>query len=296
MMWSSFNNDLHYQYVKVLTKSLSNAEQYYLRVLRDGVDNQINSSIDWINNNYNLLEGFNTSREWYDYYEDDGELQRILLTLIGDNVNRCAEALYDFYKSGGNLAYAHMSRNPVFTNSDYKALTNLSNYMNTVVESINSEFANATVQSVGEHIDENHLAIITMDLIDLKEEPSKKLIDLETQKVYTGTRLSTDNRCLFTTKTEYARAVNTGLLQAYANYNVEWFDIVTSGLKNVCKTCLENEANNPYSLDEVMELVPNHPNCVCSVKARLPVNLDELRLNPNPSVVDLTPKDSEVNH
>lgn len=272
-MWTNiFSGELKYKYIHWLLKDLSLAEQYYLGVLRDGVDDTINNSINWVDDNSDDLKHLHTVHDWHEYY-DDSNLESIWITLLNKNIEKSILPLYKYYRSGGDLAYKHMSAEPVFMNSDKQALDNLTNYVGKVVASINGELQDGIKKSIGTHIDENKLSDVNRDLITLNTKPL-------------DTHFSIDNRCLFTAKTEYARSVNTGLLQAYSNYGVNNFDWVCSGLPNTCNVCLELEANSPYTLNEIMKHACPHPNCVCSFKARLPVKLE---LDKNPIVVNITP-------
>ena len=283
MLWDYFSKDLKYQYVRLLLKDLNNAEMYYLRILRDGVDTTINSSINWINNNSDELNSLHDSNDWKDYFPGS-ELEEIWITLLNRNVDAGLRPLHDYYVSGGNLAYSHMSKNPVFQDSDRQAVDNLGRYVSKVITSINSELTNGLHYKIGENIESK---ADYSDLLDSGVKPLHYYETINGKPVVKKSYFSPYTRCLFTAKTEYARAVNTGLLQAYANYGVNNFDWVTSGLDNVCSDCLELEDGSPYTLDEILRLgCPYHVNCACSVKARLPVNIHLIH---NPRVVDLTP-------
>ena len=271
--WDYFNKELHYKYVQLLLKDLTPVEADYLNFLRDGVDQQIGIYLDYIENHYDELEKLETREEWEKYYRKN-EIWELLLTLFGnisfDNFRRIS----DFYYRGGSLAYSHMGVNPTPNLSDKKALENLNKYTGSVVDSINTEFSNGVKDCIGEHIQDNTLDSVKEDILGLRYKPLKS-------------PFSVDTRSIFTTKTEYARGVNTGLLQGYSNYGVDQYEWVTSGLPNVCKTCKSYEENNPYTLNEIINMLPVHVNCVCTVKAKLP---KELYLQKKPVIVDLTPK------
>lgn len=274
MDWTYFNRDIRYDYTRWLLKTLSPAEAHLFKKIRDKTDDQISSTLDWIASNYDLLNGFYDSEEWYEYYYNDSELEMILMTLLQQYLD--PRIVKGFYSQGNKLAYNHMKKNPSFLESDEQAFNNLNNYVQTVSNSIRSEFADGIVKSIGDNIDDkNPISKIKTDLLDLRNHPINSPISI-------------NSRELFMTKTEYARAVNTGLLQSYANYGIMEYDWVTSGLPNTCKYCLGIENDNPYTLDEIISLgCPYHVNCACSVKARLPLNIHMVS---NPRIIDLTPK------
>ncbi len=254
-------------------KHLSPVESAYLEFLRSGMDTQIQETLNWYDEHEDDLHDLNSSEEFEDEYGKQW-LEMILITLMNAMYEKNAYYMQYFYNSGSNLAYNHMNREKVYLSSDEQALNNLTKYTNGVVESINSEFAVGVRNTLHNHIDDGSLDQFRNDLLDLPYTP-------------VITHFSVDNRCVFATKTEYARGVNTGLLQGYSNYGVDTYDWITSGLSNVCKTCKSYEENNPYTLNEIINMMPCHPNCVCSVKANLP---KVLYLQTNPRVVDLTPK------
>ena len=108
--------------------------------------------------------------------------------------------------------------------------------------------------------------------------------------------LSVRTRAEMIARTEYARAVNTGTLQAYANYGVEKVVINTSHDKLVCNYCIGLEEGNPYTLQEAMKLLPAHPNCRCNYAAYIPepdelgsFDIGALSIVNNPLIVNLCP-------
>lgn len=268
-----FNDDLHYKYVRFLLKDLSHSETEYLSFLRDGLDTQTSHVFTFLDLHYSELNDLDTLDDWLHHYEDSW-LEMVLITLMNQVLDANKGYITNFYNQGSNLAYSHMGKDKLFLGSDRRALDNLISYTNGVVESINSEYRNGLVNKIGEHIENDSLDSLRQELLTLTTKP------LESP-------FSVDTRCIFATKTEYARGVNTGLLQSYSNFGVDQYDWVTSGLPNTCKRCLELEDNSPYTINEIMEYACPHPNCVCSFKARLP---KVLYLSDNPIVVDLTPK------
>ena len=284
-MWNSyFKGDLRYTYNKFLLKTLSSAEQYYLKSLRDVVDSTLLDSMTWVNDNKDFLKTFHTKEEFLEYIHDEEEFSKVLLTLANYMENVCCQPLSGFYDSGSRLAYNHLQKNPVPNQIDEQAKQLHQEYVKTLASSIHTDLTNNIINNIGNNIENNNIENITNDLLTINTRVCESYTDSD--GVVVKPRFSTDTRLLYTTKTEYARAVNTGLLQAYNHYGVDSYDWVTTGLPNVCNYCKELENGGPYTLNEIINMIPVHVNCSCSVKARLPNNL---HLNNKPQVIDLTP-------
>ena len=226
-----FDSDLHYKYVRFLLKDLGYGEIKYLKFLREGIDSQLINTFTFIDEYGDDLSALGDMSDWQEYYTDSW-LEMLLITMMNNMLDANKKYINDFYNQGSNLAYSHMGKDKLFLESDKQALNNLINYTGSVVESINKEYTNGLVNSIGEHVENNTLDTLKQDILTLNTEHWK-------------TPFSVDTRCIFATKTEYARSVNTGLLQGYSNYGVDLYDWVTSGLPNTCKRCLELENNNP---------------------------------------------------
>ena len=61
-------------------------------------------------------------------------------------------------------------------------------------------------------------------------------------------------------ETERARARGYGTLQSYANYGVEYYNLITRG-KKACGICIDLEKNGPYHITDPTAYIPIHPNC-----------------------------------
>lgn len=273
--WEYYKNQLRGEYTRFLFKTLSTNEQSYLDLINEGVSDILTASIKLTSLYEDELNGLD-DEVTYEYFGETFYphfLEQIMITLMNRNKARARTPLRKFYNAGVKIASDELGVNGGFYNTDKQALRNIENYVGGVVGSINEEFVSGVVKTLYDNRYDG-ASVINEKLIGLADTPIHSHINVNT-------------RCLFTVKTEYARAVNTGLLQTYVNYGVKECDWVTSGLKNTCDYCLELEANSPYTLEEVLELGCPHVNCCCSFKARVPVN-PSLVLNGR--VVDLTPK------
>lgn len=274
--WKDYNNFLRGEYNRFLLKTLSHNEESYLNILNQGVSDILDASIDYVALNIDSLNGLDddVDEELFGREFWDGFTEQVLITMLWNNVSLGTRPLRKFYLGGSRIAYNELDLQQSFYNTDQQALNNLEEYVGSVVKSINNEYCIGVKQCLFDNRYED------LDTIH------DKLLVLGDTPIHSN--VCVNNRCLYTTRTEYARAVNTGLLQTYCNYGVSEVDWVTSGLGNVCNECLEIEEGSPYTVDEVIGLgIPHHPNCQCSVKAHLPINPS---LQHNGRVVDLTPK------
>lgn len=101
-------------------------------------------------------------------------------------------------------------------------------------------------------------------------------------------KFSVEQRARMIAVTERNRAYNTAKLQTYHNYGVKLVDIVTAGDSKVCTICIKNAESNPYTIQEVQELVPSHVYCRCTVKPHFENEQFIDELIPSDLQVDLT--------
>ena len=87
--------------------------------------------------------------------------------------------------------------------------------------------------------------------------------ELELAGISPLNRHTAQQRAKMIARTEVNSVKNKARLQAYRDNGVQWVDIVTMGDSKVCQDCLNLEANNPYSIDEIDGILPVHPQCRC---------------------------------
>ena len=75
MLWSDFKTDLLYDYTRFLLKSLNNHEVFFMKSLRNQTDNVIKESLEWVDENMDLLTSFHDSSDWLDYYYDESMIE-----------------------------------------------------------------------------------------------------------------------------------------------------------------------------------------------------------------------------
>lgn len=254
-----------------LCKRLSNDEKDYLKFLHGSVDNNINYTLNWLSSD-EALELLSVDEDDFEdeFVNSDLYLDLNNLFLMSARDNR--KFINKFYNKGSKLGYDDLGRMLPFSSSDEEALDILNEYVGDIVTNVNME-CGIGIKDV--------LMLSVMGVVGAKE--LKENI-LKVPYVPIRSNISVMSRCNMVARTEYGRAINTGVLQAYSNFGINEVNINTTGLPNVCDDCLDLEQNNPYSIEEAMSLLPMHPQCACSYS---PVynNLENVD---NPVVIDLT--------
>ena len=260
--------------IPLVCKSFNKNENEYLNLLNNGIDNLILSSNQWLktNDSNDLL----TIRDDEVFKEEfrKTNLYKDLNKIIKINADKSLPPLRDFYRIGSKLGYSSLKKKKDNDLNEYdeEAIAILSAYVYEVVVNLNQDASR----------------VIRNTLYDgALEHSSKKDIGLELlktpDKVGDSFRINTRSRMI--TATEYNRSINTGTLQAFSNSGVQNVHIITTGLPNVCEVCIETESKNPYTLEEAMKILPQHPHCACSV---LQAGLMNEWFDGKPLIVDLT--------
>jgi SPP1 gp7 family putative phage head morphogenesis protein len=90
-----------------------------------------------------------------------------------------------------------------------------------------------------------------------------------------GRSISPERRARMLARTEVIRAHHQAVVQEYENWKVEGVNVmaewVTAGY-NVCPECQDLEVGGPYTIEEVRNMIPAHPNCRCST---IPVKIEK---------------------
>ena len=263
-------------------KKLTRGEQQYLRELLNGLDNQMLSVSEWLGTD-EAKRFFRTRQADIDEFFKNSGIREELQTIINSNVDNSEELIRKFYQVGSHLGYGDLHKKVVYTIADREALYHVTQYNFELVRDLNTTLFEGIQETLfnavaaGQGADET-----TRDILALGIKP----LPIKNKEGEVVRLISSRARARMIARTEHARAVNTGTLQAYSNYGVEQVEIITVGDSNVCDECIDLEENNPYTLEEAMNLLPVHPNCRCSYG---PV-VDKPLWFPedNPVVVDLT--------
>lgn len=248
------------------------AEKRYMEHLLDGMDEQLIRTSEWLNTpearRYFRLH----AQEVQDFFKESG-IREELKPIIQANVEGSEAYLKQFYKVGAELGYADLNHRLLFTQADQEAFYFLKKYNFDLIKDLNKE------------LQEGIQEVITRSVLEGNgyKETARLLLEIPLTPLE-NSRISLRQRAEMIARTEHARAVNTGTMQAYSNMGVTEVNIQTVGDSDVCDYCLDLEANNPYSLEEAMNLLPAHPNCRCSYT---PV-IDSITHEADPIIANLT--------
>ena len=237
----------------VVKKRFSRDERNFYNTLSNGIDENLLYVISWLKTHeaHELLE-----------YDDEDEfdeafaataLHAELNSRIQKNTLNGIKPLSKFYKVGSRLGHNQLRRPQIYTPEDKEALSILTQYVGDTIYSVNVD----SCLNVKDILMAGAVGAIALSSL------SQTILE-SPYKVTPRSGATVDTRCTMITTTEYGRAVNTGLLQAYVNDGCYKIDIVTAGDDNVCDECIEIEKNNPYTIEEAMGLLPVHANCRCS--------------------------------
>lgn len=255
----------------VYCKGLSHSEKQYLNTLLDGLNNQVITTNNWLNTSeaYDL---FLDKPEDVKEYLKETRLYNSLFNIIEGNVDDSIDYVTQFYKTGKRVAVNQLGYNLGMLSSDEQALGILTDYNANLVRDINNELLTGIIDTVSIGV------LGGVVLSELK----KEIIDLPTKPL--DSPVSVETRVNMTARTEYTRSTNTGTLQTYANSGVTQAEIITAGDDLVCSLCEDLEANNPYPIEEIGDLIPVHTNCRCGVHLINPSN----NTPDEPIIIDLT--------
>ena len=255
-------------------KKLTPEETAYLKSLCDGFDKQLELVAEYIGGDeFANLQGMNQAQ--IDAFFRNSGIRQKLNELIEYNASDSEDFIRQFYKIGSQLGYDEIGGVLAYTQADRMALYNLTTYNFDLVTNVNTELREGIREVIFNAVAAGDGYQTTMrNLMDLPLTPINNNISVRT-------------RAEMIARTEHARAVNTGTLQAYANYGINEVDVITVGDSLVCDDCQDAEANNPHTLQEAQSLLPMHPNCRCSFGAVIE-SADDMPLVDNPPVVDLT--------
>lgn len=254
-------------------KALTPEETAYLKSICDGFERQLEVVTEYIGSE-EFAELQNMNQQQIDAFFRNSGIRQKLNELIKYNANDSEDFIRQFYKIGSQLGYQDIGGVLAYTQADRMALYNLTTYNFNLVTNVNTELREGIREVIFNAVAAGDGYQVTMrNLMELPLTPINGNISVRT-------------RAEMIARTEHARALNTGTLQAYANYGIREVDVITVGDSLVCDDCLDAEANNPHSLQEAQSLLPMHPNCRCSFGAVVE-SAGDMPLN-NPPVMDLT--------
>lgn len=249
--WNNFLLQLNYR------TPFTAEEQAYYEHICQGLDRQLSQTIEWLQSE----EGrkfYNERAEYLEWLWSQYDLDSQLDSVINYNASSCDEFMDNFYHSGALIGYQQMKRGLAFTPADEKTLNfiRLTDYG--YVKNLNNDMKDTIKKTVFEDIAQGNSYQKTIT----------KIRKLPLTPVANG-KISPDVRARMIVRTERARARSYGTLQSFANYGVEYYELITRG-KRACTICLDLEANNPYRITDPTAYVPIHPNCICNLAPHIP--------------------------
>jgi len=93
-----------------------------------------------------------------------------------------------------------------------------------------------------------------------------------------GRSISPERRARMLARTEVIRAHHQAVVQEYENWKVEGVNVMAEWVSagyNVCPECQDLEVGGPYTLEEVRDMLPAHPDCRCTT---IPVKVEDVML------------------
>lgn len=236
-------------------KRLNKSERAYLDSLLDSMDEQLLKTAEWLESKeaqrYRRLKGEAIDK----FFKESG---------IKDEWDKITQAECDtaekyierFYDIGRKLGYNDIGTLLNYTPADMQSLFFLKQYNFALIRDVSAELQEGIRQTISQAVASGQAY----------KETAKQLMELPLQPIE-GSNISLRARAEMIARTEHARALDNGTIQAYSNMGVTEVEVITAGDDLVCEDCLDIADNNPYGLKEASGLLPVHPNCRCSYGA-----------------------------
>lgn len=256
------------------TKKMGKREKSLNDNLLNGLNKILVRAIKFVDSknykNVNKSDADDDFDEWFNstvLYDD-------LNSIMAENVISGGDYINNFYMVGSSLGYKQLKRKnqQQFNRYDNQSLRILRDYTDDLFYDLNRELCVGVKETLHDSVENK----------SSNNDTKKNIMALLSVPILSVVTLN--SRCEMIARTEHSRGVNTGTLQAYSNVGVTEANIITSGMINVCDDCLDLEANNPYTLNEAMRLLPFHPYCNCSYE---PI-LNSVDDNGDVVIIDLT--------
>lgn len=225
------------------TTKMTSLEQLFYDTLMFEVEKYLLITKEWVQTQDGLEYLHTTTKS-------SNKNLKLLLQQHHINTNKLHTILLTQYNTGSSYAHRSIGKNPNITKTSHTQTINL---LLKGVDKIISRFDKTIRKDILHFIK------------DMKGEKVKTVINKlkDWSKHNFTTHISAKVRSEMIARTEMTRSFNGGVLQTYANYGLNSFDIVNYNDIGICDTCINLIANNPYTLEEVMGLIPVHPFCRC---------------------------------
>ena len=171
--------------------------------------------------------------------------------------------LLGFYEESNKIVYSSFNREPILTDNDLLNFIGIRQYNYNLLTNLCDD------------LDKNFKDIILQGVID-KKSVDDIAHDLEVAGISPLNVHTAQQRAKMIARTEVNSVKQKAKLQAYMDNGIKWVNFNTMGDSKVCQDCLNLEANNPYPINDIWDLIPVHPNCRCfyTPSNKIP-NIDE---------------------
>ena len=226
-------------------------EDKYLDSIIKGLNKQLSATIIWLGSE-EAQRFFNERSQNISSFWKTSNMREEWDNLTRVNAENSREYIESIYDSGARHGYNLIGKSVGVTLADRETLFHLKNYNYDLIKSLNKEAVQEIRKTLTQAEAEGLHPFETARLLrDSGLEATSGLSPLQRAKVIA--------------RTESRRASTAGSVQAYRNYGIEEWDLVTAGDSLVCEDCLDIEAANPHGIRETDLMPPIHPNCRCVV-------------------------------
>lgn len=169
-----------------------------------------------------------------------------------------------FFNNGKTDAFRELNATPKELINESVALSTIKHHNHQVTSNLVEDMSNNIKETIWRGVNDK----LDVDEIvhNVKENAFKPRGTINRNDTSPSGKVSLTDRARMTATTERGRAYNSAKLQTYYDYGVRMVDIITMHDEKVCNICLNNEMNNPYTIEEAQKLLPSHPHCRCGVK------------------------------
>ena len=232
--------------------SLSHDELNYYNSITRVLDRHVDKYVDWLGTAEAQEAFYQESVQRKEYFNSiEDELDEI----INDHTLNADRIIEKIYRKGLNKGYKDIKKYPVFNDACKYGLKATQDYNFELITKLTDDLRETIKHDIFKGIaEEKSLHEVARSITDAGLKPLE------------GKTLTAYQRASLIARTELARSMSTGRLQAYANYGVEKVRILTAGDSNVCPIC-RKAADKVYTLKEAQRLIPFHPACRCSIIA-----------------------------
>lgn len=250
---------------------LAHDELQYYNDLTRLFDKTISKYIDWLDTPEARKLFYEQIKAKEEYFE---AIDKDIDDIIQDTSLSADRIIEKIYNKGLQYGYKDINRLPVFNDACKYGLKATQEYNFELIQSVTDDLKESIKHHIFRGVAEGQsVHEVARAITDSGLEPLE------------GKTLTAYQRASLIARTEIARSMSTGRLQAYANYGVEKVKILTAGDDNVCPIC-RNAKKNIYTLEQASNLVPFHPACRCSVIAHTEHEKISEKPIKNPSSID----------